>query len=308
MKSIIVGFGRIANSIRHDAKISKVFRYASHAQVLAEHPAFEWVGIVDPGDVAEAAAEWGKPVGTLEDFQEAEFAAITAPPAARLGIVSNLPALKAVMIEKPLGDEGEAFLKYCKGREISVSVNFWRRGVRYYRDLDLRKQVGQVQAVFCTYGNGLMNNGSHLIDFLQMLFGDIECAAHSEVDTLESLGCSGPMDDYSVNFVLRAMEGMFPILGAPIDFNDYREVSVDIWGTKGRLFIGQESLQVCKYPVVNHRGMENQKEVSATAFTTERVDVSDSIWNLYTSIAEGNPLSPGEGALKTERILKGLIS
>ena len=152
-----------------------------------------------------------------------------------------------------------------------------------------------------------MNNGSHLIDFLHMLFGDVFYAARSEAQTLKSIGCSGPMDDYSVGFVLRGGAG-FPIHVAPIDFGKYREVSVDIWGTKGRLVFTQESLVAHQYKVTDHRAMENQKELNTDMYERVSVDVSQAFYNLYTSIAEGKSLSPGSEAIKTEQVLKGIIS
>lgn len=312
MKSIIVGFGRIANSIRLDKKIAKVFKYASHAQVLAEHPDFKWIGVVDPSPDAQAAARvWGIQPGVLKDFEEAEFAVLTVPSELRQGIVESLPNLKAVMIEKPMGDTGEAFLKYCEWRDIEVTVNFWRRGVPFFQEMaraGVKNCVGDIQVVNCLYGNGVMNNGSHLIDFIHMMFGDVGLVAtHKKPRTLKSLGCSGPMDDYSVPFTLE-MVGGFDVHVAPIDFGKYREVSMDIWGTKGRLCFMQESLVAHQYKVTDHRAMENQKEVNTDMYERVSVDVSRAFFNLYTSIAKGESLSPGRQAIKTEEVLKGIIS
>jgi len=311
MKSIVVGFGRIANSIRLDKKISGVFRFASHAQVLHEHPKFDWIGVVDPAKEArEAAKFWDIRCGELEDFRHAEFAVLTIPPEARLDAVRKLPRLKAVMIEKPMGNSGEAFLKYCRSKNIAVTVNFWRRGVPLFQELaggGLARRIGRTQAVFCTYGNGLRNNGSHLIDFIHMLFGDVvEIHPAGPPATVQSTGCSGQMDDYHAAFTLRMRRG-FDVAVLPVDFNKYREVSVDVWGDKGRLGLYQESLRLLQFPLVEHRAMERQKEIASDLFEVTNVDVSEAFYNLYTSIAEGRSLSPGDGAIKTEHVLKGII-
>ena len=306
MKAIIVGFGRIANTIAHDKKIASVFKYASHAQALSAHPDFDWIGIVDPADgTTEAAAEWGIQVGQVEDFEDAEFATLAIPPGARLDIVKRLPNLKAVLIEKPVGD-AEEFIEYCEGRGIDVTVNFWRRGVPFFQSMSEGTLIGKIQTVFCLYGNGLKNNGSHLIDFLHMLFGDVRSVTRiGECETLQSLGCSGPMDDVSATFVLE-MDG-FHIHCAPIDFNHYREVSVDIWGESGRLSIMNESLNVGLSLMQPHRGMERQQEVSSEPMASTQPDVEMAFYNLYTSIAEGESLSPISEAVKTEKVLKGII-
>src|SRR3990167_10292969 len=158
MKSIIVGFGRIANSIRHDKKMAKYFPLASHAQVLDKHPAFDWIGVADQLPEARKAAwdEWQvEATNSPCTFPGAEFAVLAIPPAARLGVIEALPNLKAVLLEKPAGDE--SLLAYCKARRIAVHVNFWSRGDDLYRELArwrLAVMIGAVQAVFCTYGNG----------------------------------------------------------------------------------------------------------------------------------------------------------
>ena len=289
MKSVLVGFGRIGNSIRHDAKIARYFKYASHAQVLKEHPAFEWQFVIDPDREAcnRAEAEWG--VVAWPDFEslDVEFAVLTCPPAARLDIVRKLPNLRACLIEKPLGPQGKEFLDYCASRGIAVSINFWRRAVPDYRRA--LADVGAVQAVHAVYGNGLYNNGSHLIDFCDMLFGKPALANRiSPAMTLGALGCSGPVDDYAVDFVL--VYPGFTVTAHALDYRHYREFALDIWGTKGRLEIRAESQELTMWLVKNHRGMENQKEVEQSAVWP--VDTRTALYDLYTSIAEGKPLSP----------------
>jgi predicted dehydrogenase len=308
VKSIIVGFGRIANSIRFDEKISSVFKYSSHAQVLNNHSGFDWIGVVDPAPEAHRAAEeWGVPWSASPDaFQEAEFAVLTIPSVLRLDVVRQLPNLKAIMIEKPLGDYAEELLDYCEDNGIQVSVNFWRRGVPYFQQLDITEEVGEPQAVFCTYGNGIKNNGSHLIDFIHMLFGEVEGAVPTRRETLGSLGCSGPQDDFAVTAVLDM--GTFDLHLSPIDFNEYREVSVDIWGTNGRLQILHESLLVERYGVWEHHAMSNQLEINHRGpYAQTHVDVGYSLWNLYNSIIDGDPLCTGDMGMDAELVIRELL-
>jgi len=314
MRSIIVGFGRIANSISKDKKIASRFRYASHAQVLKEHPAFEWVGVADPSRQAQKdAKKWDVPViGELEEvIQKAnpEFAVLATPVGTRLDIIKQMPDLKHVLIEKPYGDEGPEILAYCKENNIEPSVNFWRRGVPFYRDFarhQMKQMIGDVQAVFCVTGNGIYNNGSHLIDFLRMLFGNVKGVARiGDAKTLKSVGCSGPLDDYHVSFALE-MNG-FHIMVQPVDFNHYREVSVDIWGTKGRVGLYHESLSAHLYPKADHRAMERQSEISSDRFAATAPDVSNALYNLYTSISAGVTQSPGINAIEAEKVINAIV-
>lgn len=311
MKSILIGFGRIANSIRHDKKMGWYFQYRSHAQVLNDHPDFDWIGVVDPDDeaVETARREWKVcAYHKIYDNCEAEFAVLAIPPGPRLEVLKSLPDLKAVLIEKPLGPEGAEFLQVCKDRNIQCSINFWRRGDILYRELangGIKDRIGDVQAVFCTYGNGLFNNGSHMVDFMRMLFGEPKSVR--TIGTPEKcgiVGCSGAFDDWRATFALEM--GDFNILVHPLDYGHYREFGLDIWGTKGRLALYQESLGIQWYQTAPHRAMENQTEVRSDLPTVIPNTVRNALYNLYTSIAEGNPVSPA--TTHTEDILNAVVA
>ena len=49
----------------------------------------------------------------------------------------------------------------------------WRRYVRQFNNLKngyLNKLLGNIQSIIVIYGNGIRNNGIHMIDFLRFLF------------------------------------------------------------------------------------------------------------------------------------------
>ena len=294
MRSVIFGFGRIGNSIRHDAKIRKYFRYASHAQVLFDHPGFDWVGVVDPDPQArKAAEEWHVPFVSdhIMGEMEPEFAVLATPPGTRLDIVKDLPKLKAVLIEKPLGEEGEHLLNFCHRNGIKASINYWRRGCKGLRELDIGNRIGGIQAVFATYGNGLYNNGSHMVDFCLMLFGSPESVQRiGQFDKLGILGCSGPIQDYHASFALEYPT--FNVMIHALDYRHYREFSLDIWGTHGRVSIVNESLMAHGYPRQDHRAMEKQREIADLPTNSGNIVVGDALYRLYTSIAAGESFSP----------------
>ena len=291
MKTVLIGFGRIADTIRHDHLIARRFEYASHAQILSAHPAYEWLGVVDPDiNARRNATNWNIPCieADIKDLDfSPEFAVMAIPPEYRLEALDKMPDLKAVLVEKPLGKMGQVFLDRCEQRGIRTYINFWRRGVPQLQDLTdhrLELLVGKPQAVFATYGNGLFNNGSHLIDFIRMILGEIRGVTTISKERLDVVGCSGPIGDLHACFVLDM--GDFPIMVAPIDFNLYREVSLDIWGTKGRYALFRETLAEVYYSVRDHRAMERQKEIDANFPSTKMIDVSKAFYNIYSMIAD----------------------
>ena len=113
LRTIVIGFGQIADGLRHDARMAEHFGYATHAQVLGSHPGFDCLGVVDPSDAAlNAAKDWnvlhiGADIASVAEAVVPEVAVITVPPGTRAEIVHQLPSLKAVMVEKPLGSSLE---------------------------------------------------------------------------------------------------------------------------------------------------------------------------------------------------------
>jgi predicted dehydrogenase len=314
---VLFGLGRVGMGYAEDPRTAAWLRYSTHAQVLADHPAFDWGAAVDPSPEARSAAasRWDVPLvaeslEALAAEYEPEVAVIATPPGERTGIVERLPGLKAVLVEKPLGRdlmEAEEFLALCEARGIVVQVNLWRRGDELLRALAegrLRAEIGPPQAVFGVYGNGLLNNGVHLVDLLAMLVGRVEF-----VQALPgSRTSSGPIaGDLDVPFVAEFAGGVTATI-LPLDFRHYREVGLDVWGESGRLSILQEGLAVTVYPRTENRSAGGEHEIASDRPTLLPSTLGYAFHNLYTNLAEsvveGAELwSPGVAALRAEQVV-----
>ena len=184
----LVGFGNIGVGYASDTAMAKYYRYTTHAQVLKAHPGIDWRAVVEPNASQQdiARADWDIPcvassaADLKQDAEEIEIVILATPPETRLSILDHFPNAKAVLVEKPLGtclNTSQDFIQYCENRGIKLQVNLWRRADQVFRQLasgGLNDRIGQVQNATGYYGNGLMNNGTHLIDFAQMLFGNIK--------------------------------------------------------------------------------------------------------------------------------------
>lgn len=315
-RTALFGLGRVGMGYVGDPRTSAWLEYATHAQVLRDHPAYDWGAAVDPSASArEAAAARGVPlvletVGELAAEYEPEVAVLATPPGVRGEIVDRLPGLKAVLVEKPLGRtiaEAEEFLALCKTRQILVQVNLWRRGDELFREIAhgrLRREIGQPQAVFGVYGNGLLNNGVHLVDLLAMLVGRIE-----RVQALPGSGApAGPIEgDLDIPFVA-VLDGDVTATVLPLDFSHYREVGLDLWGESGRLSILQEGLAVAVYPRTENRSASGEHEIASDRPTLLPVTLGRAFYHLYTNLAEairdGRDLwSSGAAALRAEGVV-----
>ncbi len=320
--TVLIGFGRIAAGNAADPVMSKPYKYACHAQVLKAHPAYDWQAVVDPSPEARRRAreDWGvKHVfATLEELHDncpPDIAVISTPPGARLEIMQHLPEVRAILVEKPLGtgeDDAAAFVAVCQRREIPVQVNFWRRADRTFRALaagELENLVGETQAAFGIYGNGLRNNGIHMVDFVRMLIGEI-----SWVQVPQGAGSEhcGPLrNDVEFPFSLGLANGVV-VQMQPVDFANYRENGLDIWGTRGRLSIMQDCRTILHCPMQEHGGLSGTREIGsdrprslATTFGEALYEMHD---DLARSLTEGSPLvCPATDALKSERVIDALL-
>ena len=320
LRTVIVGFGRIAAGYQDDPLMARYFPHASHAQTLRAHSGFELVAAVDPAPAArQAAAEvWRIPhvaarVEELPGDLGIAVAVMTQPAASRPAALDALPALRAVMLEKPLGDDGQRFLALCGRRGIEVQVNYWRRGVADFAQLaegGLLAAIGHAQAAFATYGNGLANNGSHLVDFLRWLLGEVVSAqATGPVRSAPHLPLAGDVD---LPFCLTHAGGAQSSV-QPLDFRAYREVGVDLWGETARLQIVQESLLGLRSTIADNRALQAEREIASDRMERLDFDVGQALIRLYDNLADALDkavplLSDGDNAWRTEAVLQAILA
>jgi len=319
--TVLVGFGKIGAGYAADRKMSAYFDYASHAQVLRDHPAFDWTAVVDPSETARnAASAWNVPVVVprIEDLPadfRPDVAVIATGPDVRDAALARFDGLKLAVVEKPLGTDiatAERLVADCAARQVGMQVNLFRRAEAATRALaegGLAERIGAPQAIFGVYGNGLRNNAVHMIDLVRMLAGEVR--AVQALAPATPLGASPVAGDLAVPFALTLESGVVAVL-QPLDFAHYREVGLDIWGTKGRLEILQEGLLMRASPRVPHRALDEGNEVASDAPEIVPGNYGHALYALYESAADwlagDTPLvSTGTNALTDERVLDAII-
>lgn len=314
LKTLIVGFGGIARGLSADKKMAHWFPIATHAQALMAGNGFEWVGVVDADVDARASAvnDWH-----MEAYEtpmqaahlEPDVLVLATPPGGRADALAQLPSVKAIFTEKPLGNmDGDGLIAAATAQCIPLQVNYWRRGDETLGELargGLKKRIGTLQAGHAVYGNGLNNNGSHLIDMIRMLLG--------EPDWVQAIGDvtphpHGPVpDDIQTAFALGYAHGAV-ITAHPLNFEHYREVGLDLWGTAGRLTFQQETLDIRHLPLKENRGLDDAFEIAADQGEALTCTVADALPRLYRNLHDAvtenaELLSPGSSAIITERLI-----
>jgi len=322
LRTVLVGFGKISQKYAQDSVMSARVCYATHAQVLRDHPDFMWEAVADSSREALEAArsQWdirivARSSEEMAKQYEPEVAVIATPPDSRLAIVKQFSKLRAVLVEKPLGrnlSEARRLLDYCDAHGIKVQVNLLRRANEMFRKLSdgqLAEMIGQPQAVFGVYGNGLRNNGTHMIDLIRMLFGEIN---HVRAICGRQSYPAGPIpDDINVPYSLYLNSGLV-VMMQPVRFEYYRENSLDIWGQKARLCVMQGGLEVYLYPKHPHRAMQSETEINMDKPQKLDWSVKSPFYLMYSNLADAlsgkaELLSPGKSAYLTECVVEAVI-
>jgi predicted dehydrogenase len=307
-----------------DAAMAKYYPYAAHSQVLRDHPRLDWQVVIDPDPIARqvALSNWEVPivVSSIDELgdktSEIDIVVLATPPSARLEIVSRLPCLYAVLTEKPLAEDllsANRFLEECSSRKLMLQVNYWRRAdteIRSLKNGGLAELIGEPVAVNFFYGNGLLNNGSHMIDMARMFFGDI---ANYFVLDKGNWPLNGPIPhDINPNFALRMSNNTICTF-SPLDFREYRENGLIVWGRTGRLDILNEGLVVRYYNVTSNRAMSGEHEIPSDKSVQLKTSVGNALYFMYDNLVDAldskNPdllFSPGSSALVTSTVVDNI--
>ncbi len=320
LRTVVVGFGRIADRLADDEQMARHFRFATHAQALRAVAGFRWDAVVDPDEAAlrRARERWGieiavRDAADLPRDARYDVAVLATPPDRRIAVLDRLPGLRAIVVEKPLGTslaEAERFAAHVRGRGLVAQVNYWRRfdaGSSAVRGLS--QAFGQPQAAFGLYGSGLRNNGGHLIDLVRMTLGEVaEARALGPARAVPEASIAGDAD---ISFALTLRDATI-VTALTLDFRHYREVGLDIWCEAGRLAYMQENLSIRHFPVAEHRALAGAREIASDRPHDLTVLAGDALRDLYIDLHEAlrsdRPTSSGlDNALANERVVEAIV-
>ncbi len=246
---LIIGAGRIGAFFDTPASDAVL----SHAHGFSSHPGFHLLGFVDTvHEQAERAAKlWGcEAYASVADAfarHQIDLAVVATPDEMHYKLLKELACqpLRLVFAEKPLTgtiEEAEDIVNNYRQRGISLAVNYSRRYVPEFNLL--REEIasgsfGRFLAGSGYYGKGTQHNGTHLIDLLRFLMGEIQ-----EVKTWFRLS-DYHEDDPTCSAVLKLERGGDVVIQA-IDCRSHTIFELDLlfWNRRVRIIDSGFSMEI----------------------------------------------------------------
>lgn len=234
-RCLIVGAGQIASGFDHPEDVHVL----THAHAIQQHPSFLIHGFfdVDVEQARGAAIKWGtRAFQSVRDAGSIDVAVICSPDRFHLESVLNVLPLhpRLIVLEKPLaGTLSDAKKLVDIGEDIPILVNFSRRFVPQFQRLALRIKEGEFGR-FLTgtgyYGKGFVHNGSHMIDLMRLLIGDLQ--GLTKFHCIEDYYPEDPTQTVKLDFLADAD---FFMLGVPC--TAFTIFELDLIFEKGRVRI-----------------------------------------------------------------------
>lgn len=209
--TVIIGAGNIA--AKFDSPNSADILTHAHAFQSSEY--FRLLGFYDKdGKVAAAAAKnWNcYAYETLDSaLKSADIICCCVPDEYHRQILEKAAEYKPklVITEKPLAvsmTDGQK-IKQIYNDEIPILLNYSRRFLKEFQKLQKDiKQYGKFLTGVGYYGKGILHNGSHMIDLLTFLFGNVECLEVLKTQIHDFEG------DISRDVILKIQQGKFHMI------------------------------------------------------------------------------------------------
>ncbi len=184
LKVLIIGAGNIGALFdRPDSKF-----VLTHAHAFKKHKGFDLLGFIDSDEqkAINASAIWDcQNFCSLTDAfsrTKVDVVCIANPDEFHYSTLKEVAkySIKSVFSEKPFTKtevEGQEIINLYKKLNIPISVNYSRRFVPEFQELRRKISDGMLGSFLCGtgfYGKGILHNGSHMIDMLRFLIGEVE--------------------------------------------------------------------------------------------------------------------------------------
>jgi spore coat polysaccharide biosynthesis protein SpsF (cytidylyltransferase family)/predicted dehydrogenase len=226
---------------------------------------------------------------------------------AQLCMLAVDAGVRAILCEKPFVsdcEKGKEVIQACREHGVVLAINHWMRWsttLRSIRDFLGRGGIGKVQTLRCHYSKGAMNSGTHAVDLLRFLFGEIVSVRGTE---------SRPLDigEENIGGVLELASD----LTAYLTVNDYRHFfafELDVIGTQGRLRMADKDVEFWDFATCDRAAAEKIISPSKLPFETSTdspFEVAISELVNFLDNGAGSVACSGEDGLRAVEVIQAI--
>ncbi|MGH2372400.1 MAG: Gfo/Idh/MocA family protein [bacterium] len=251
----VVGCGRIGSLWDEDAPLPAA-KPLTHAAAYQSHAQARLVALCDsePARLVTAARKRGVPAAfkALDELLAAgapDIVSLCTPAVGRLEAIRKIADAGCAVIfcEKPVAaslSEACEIRSFLAARATRFVVNYQRRWdsiLRAVKTIIGSGELGEIKKAAGLYGNGLANNGSHLVDLANLLFGAPRSAQALGTTADDRLDQDATLD---ARITYLAGQRDFPLYLMGTDHRAYTVFELDIHFAEGRILISDRAQQV----------------------------------------------------------------
>ncbi|MDR0677764.1 MAG: Gfo/Idh/MocA family oxidoreductase [Holosporaceae bacterium] len=280
---LIVGAGQIASGF----DFSDSEDILTHAHAYTKHNGFNLVGFYDVAfEKAKLAAQkWD--CDCFENISNVkskiDVISICTPDNYHVTSIRQIVELlpKLIFLEKPIPNNASeiAYLMDI-AKSVPIAVNYSRRYVKEFQELSRRiffKEFGEFVTGVGHYGKGFMHNGSHMIDLLRLLIGNI--GSVKTVTKIKDFYPNDPSKNVDVFFENNARFSMHVI-----DCNNYTIFELDLFFEKARIRILDSGFKIEIYKIVENKVFNGYRKLQknmdySTQLNSAMFSAMDNIFN-----------------------------
>ncbi|MFM7533350.1 MAG: Gfo/Idh/MocA family protein [Rubrivivax sp.] len=311
---LILGCGNIAGGF--DMHRCPSQPALTHAGAYARDGRFQVVACVEP-DASRREAfmqRWSVPQGYASpeellaacrpgSFEVVSVCAPTGTHAEQVQAALKL-APRLVFCEKPLATslvQAQAIVQACEDADVPLAVNHSRRWAPDVQRLavELRSGTwGEVRQATGIYNKGVLNNGSHLVDLLRMLLGELHLVHAGQACTDHAL------DDPSVPAALESAGGV-PIQLCTAHAGDYALFELQLVTSRGVITMEDGGLNWRVRRVTDSPVFSGYRSLDAGSVLPGRYleSMQRAVANLHDHLEHGTSLAcTGSDALAAQRL------
>jgi predicted dehydrogenase len=257
IRTVIIGLGKISWAYEKDGFITKRNKFPTHFSVLKNHQDFDLVAVQDKS--VEARTAFRSHIEKIENKpkiyeswremikkERPDLLVVASDTGSHVEICARAidMRVKNILCEKPLSyslKDAERLVLKAEKKGCNLFVNYFRAFNPSYVELIEKIKndlLGRIQSFDAVYSRGIFNNGTHLFDLLERIFGQVK-----SVQGIKNPTCNLSEKDPTISAILKFDNGVSGYIhGLNNDF--YNIFELDIFGEFGKLQMSNDKIQL----------------------------------------------------------------